>query len=108
MLGWTTETFVDIPLEHHRHTGGADGIWRNWFKNGRANYIVGYHPLFMFAKCVKRLARPPVAIAAAGLWAGYTSGYFSRAPRVDDKALRAYLHREQLARLRGRPSLWGK
>ena len=39
MLGWETRTFDGLQLVHHRETGGADGTWKNWVKNGRANYI---------------------------------------------------------------------
>ncbi|MDY7036589.1 MAG: glycosyltransferase family A protein, partial [Thermodesulfobacteriota bacterium] len=54
MLGWKTRTFPELQLIHLRRTGEADGAWANWVKNGRANYISGYHPLFMFFKCLKR------------------------------------------------------
>jgi glycosyltransferase involved in cell wall biosynthesis len=37
MLGWTSLTFSDIKLLHHRPAGGAEGAWKNWVKNGRAN-----------------------------------------------------------------------
>ena len=59
MLGWKSQTFNDIPIVQHRRTGAADGWWRDNFKNGRANYICGYHPLFMILKCVKRFFRVP-------------------------------------------------
>ena len=47
MLGWKTRTFNKIELVHHRPTGGAYGAWSDNVKNGLANYVVGYHPLFM-------------------------------------------------------------
>ena len=49
MLGWTTYTFPDLKLCHHRPAGGAQGTWKNLLKNGLANYVAGYHPLFMLA-----------------------------------------------------------
>ena len=45
--GWTTRTFPELRVVQHKPTGGADGSLKNWFKNGRANYLTGYHPLFM-------------------------------------------------------------
>jgi biofilm PGA synthesis N-glycosyltransferase PgaC len=38
--GWTTRTFADLKLVQHKPTGGADGFWRDRFKNGRANYML--------------------------------------------------------------------
>ena len=75
--GWTTRTFRVLKIVQHKATGTADGSWRNWFKNGRANYITGYHPVFMLAKCFKRAFRPPLFIQAIALWAGFSSGSFS-------------------------------
>ena len=66
MLGWHTFTFDDLRLIHHRETGRADGSWKNWVKNGRANYVVGYHPLFMLAKCAKRVVERPYVVGVAG------------------------------------------
>jgi poly-beta-1,6-N-acetyl-D-glucosamine synthase len=106
MHGWRTYSFKDLHVLQLKRTGSADGPWKNWFKNGRANYIVGYHPLFMFSKCLKRLVKPPVLIGAAALWLGYLSGYWMRVPQVADEKLIRYLRRQQINRLLFRPSLW--
>jgi glycosyltransferase involved in cell wall biosynthesis len=106
MLGWKTSTFPELPLIHHRKTGEADGCWRNWFKNGRANYNVGYHPLFMLGKCVKRAFRRPYGVASLALWCGFVTGYFSLAPRRADRNLIQYLRGEQLRALLGKKCLW--
>jgi glycosyltransferase involved in cell wall biosynthesis len=106
MLGWRTCSFKELKVLQLKPTGSADGNWRNWFKNGRANYITGYHPLFMLTKCLKRLISPPVVIGATGLFCGYTSGYLKRVPQVADAELIRYLRRQQLNRLTFRESLW--
>jgi glycosyltransferase involved in cell wall biosynthesis len=106
MLGWKTYSFSELKLSHHRVAGEADGAWKNWVKNGRANYITGYHPLFMLVKCAKRLFERPYGLAALGLFSGFFSGYLKRVPRVEDEALVRYLRREQINRLLFRQSLW--
>lgn len=105
-LGWSTRTLRHLKVIQHRETGGADGSWRNWFKNGRANYIVGYHPLFMFAKCCRRSVQRPLLLAAAALWSGYVTGYLTRAHRVPDPAAIRFLRTQQFRALLGRPSFW--
>jgi glycosyltransferase involved in cell wall biosynthesis len=107
MLGWKTHSFRDLQVLQLKATGGADGSWSNWFKNGRANYIAGYHPLFMISKCVRRLFMKPVLLGAAGLFCGYVSGSLKRIPRVPDPDLIRYLRKQQISRLLFRPSLWG-
>jgi glycosyltransferase involved in cell wall biosynthesis len=108
MLGWRTRSFPELKLNHHRQTGKADGAWKNWFKNGRANYIVGYHPLFMLAKCVKRLFVKPYGVASVALWIGFASGYTARVPRVNDRDLIRYLRHQQMRAVLFRKSLWGE
>ena len=106
MLGWTTLTFRDIPLRHHRFTGTEDGVWKNQVKFGLANYITGYHPLFMMIKCLRRALMKPFMVGALGLWWGFCRGYINRMARVDDPELIRYVRRQQINKLLLRPSLW--
>ena len=105
MLGWKSLTFPGIFIVHLRATGGAYGSWSNWVKNGLANYITGYHPVFMLCKCVKRMLYRP-HLAGIGLWCGFMKGYFKRIPQVDDRAMIKYLRRQQWRALTFRQSLW--
>lgn len=106
MLGWTTRTFRNIPLRHHRYTGSADGTWKNLVKFGLSNYIAGYHPLFMFAKCFKRLFQEPYVIGSLGLACGFLKGYVTGHAQVNDPALIHFVRQQQINRLLMRPSLW--
>jgi len=106
MLGWRTRTFPELPVEQLKTTGSADGRWRNWVKNGVANYVACYHPLFMLGKCLRRALRRPFAGLALA-W-GYFSGYVKRLPRVDEPEFRRYVRQQQWQCLRGRPSLWSE
>jgi glycosyltransferase involved in cell wall biosynthesis len=106
MLGWQTRSFPDLRVMHYRYTGAEDGSWRNAVKNGRASYISGYHPLFIFAKCVRRLARKPYLIGSLGLFWGFISSYMKKIPQVDDPRLINYLRREQVKRLLLKSSIW--
>jgi hypothetical protein len=106
MLGWITLTFGDLRLTHHRLSGGEYGQWSNLIKNGRANYIAGYHPLFMLLKCLRRAFEKPYLIEGCGLWFGFVGGYLRRIPQADDKDLIKYFRRQQMNRLLGRKSLW--
>ena len=106
MLGWQTKSYDDLKIIHHRHTGAADGTWRNFVKNGRANYISGYHPLFMFTKSIKRIIEKPYLIGSLGLLYGFISGYLKNISQVDDKALINYVRRQQINRLLFKESIW--
>jgi len=106
MLGWRTRSLPDLRLLQLRHTGASDGMWSNAVKNGRANYVCGYHPLFMLGKCVRRLLRKPYLIGSLGLFWGFITGYLRCVSMVDDSQAITYLRKQQLARLTGRSTMW--
>lgn len=106
MLGWRTESFNELRTIHHRFTGTAESKWRDQVKNGRAYYVAGYHPLFMAAKFVYRLASKPYVTGSVGMAFGFLSGYLQRSPQVADQALIQYVRQQQLRRLLGRDSVW--
>lgn len=106
MLGWKSRTFRDLKVIHYRYTGAADGQWRSYVKYGRANYISGYHPLFLVLKCLRRVLHKPILLGAIGIFYGYVSAYLKGLPRVDDRALIAYLRRQQLNKILMRETIW--
>jgi len=106
MMGYETRTFPELKLIQHRVTGSADGTWQNWVKNGRANYIAGYHPLFMIFKCFKRTFQKPYFIVSSGLFYGFISGYLQKIPQVSNDKLLQYLRKQQLRRLLLMKSIW--
>jgi hypothetical protein len=107
MVGWTTRTFPDLRVIQLKRTGSSDGSWRNWYKNGFANYIAGYHPLFILAKCAKRVLQKPPVLSSIALLAGFLSGYFKGTPQVQDSELIRYLRKHQLRRLLFLSSIYG-
>jgi len=106
MLGWKSRTFADLKVLHYRYTGAADGLWKTNVKYGRANYVSGYHPLFMAFKCLKRVFDKPVLLGAVGIFYGYVSSYLKRMPQVDDKVLIAYIRKQQLNKIFMRETIW--
>lgn len=106
MLGWDTRSFPEVPLRHHRYTGAADGKWKNYVKFGVANYVTGYHPLFMAVKCLRRCFQRPYLLGAMGLGWGFLRAYLQKLPQVDDRDLIRYVRHQQLNKLLLRPSLW--
>jgi hypothetical protein len=106
MLGWSTRSFLHLQVSHFRFTGAAEGAWKDCVKNGRANYVAGYHPLFMFFKCMRRLGKKPYLVGAAGLGWGYLSAFWKRAPRIGDRDLIHYTRTQQMRRLLLLDSIW--
>jgi hypothetical protein len=106
MFGWSTRSFLDLQIQHHRWTGAAYGRWGGIVKNGKTDYVSGYHPLFVVAKSVARLGKRPYVLGSLALLYGYISAYLQKIPRVDDPQLIKYLQRQQLAKLCGQETIW--
>lgn len=106
MLGWGSMSFIDLQLNHHRWTGAAYGKWGGIVKNGKTDYVSGYHPLFVAAKAAARVSQKPYIIGSLGLVYGYVSAAIEGIPQVDDPAVIRYLRQQQLAKLSGRETIW--
>jgi len=106
MLGWSSRSFLDLQIQHHRWTGAAYGRWGGIMKNGKTDYVSGYHPLFMLAKSVTRLWKRPYVLGSVALLYGYVSAFLQSTPRVDDPQLIKYLQRQQLAKLCCQETIW--
>jgi poly-beta-1,6-N-acetyl-D-glucosamine synthase len=106
MLGWTSRSFPELLIHHHRVTGSAYGLWGAAVKDGRADHVSGYHPLFILAKSVARLPRKPYVIGSIGLLWGHIKCHLNGTKRINDAQLIKYLRRQQMARLLGHETIW--
>jgi biofilm PGA synthesis N-glycosyltransferase PgaC len=106
MKGWETRSLSDVSVIHYRVPGAAWGKWLGSTKNGQADYVVGYHPLFLGAKCLRRLFRTPVIVGALGLAFGWISSHWKGLSKIEDPAFVAYVRHQQLRRLIGQSSIW--
>jgi biofilm PGA synthesis N-glycosyltransferase PgaC len=106
MLGWASKSFFDIHMIHHRFTGASWGKWGGLVKDGKIDYVSGYHPLFLAAKSIVRLGRRPYFLGSFALLYGYVSACLHRTPQVDDSSVIRYLRQQQLARLFGGETIW--
>jgi biofilm PGA synthesis N-glycosyltransferase PgaC len=106
LRGWQTRSLPDLPLVHYRVTGTAFGKWGGFIKNGQADYIVGYHPLFFGAKCIRRLFKPPLLLGAMGIAYGWLAARWKGIARIEDREFVTYVRRQQLRRLSFQTTIW--
>lgn len=106
MLGWTTMSFFDLQMKHHRPTGVSWGRWTSVAKVGHIEYVYGSHPIYLLAKSLARMVRRPYVLGSLAMLYGYGKASVLRAPRVNDPELIRYLRRQQLNRMMGRETIW--
>jgi len=104
MGGWKTWSFPDIKAIHHRPTGlgNSKGLLRARYVQGRADYGIGSHPLFVIGKSVRRMIKePPFLAGGLARMAGYLTGLVRDRDRgVPEEVIRFYRN-EQIERILG-------
>jgi glycosyltransferase involved in cell wall biosynthesis len=104
MLGWTTRSFPDIGIIHHRRTGATSKFMQ--VDSGKGCYFLGYHPAFILLKAIKWVPRKPFLIGAVAFLYGYIRAYISNFPKIDDREFVEYLRKQQRNRLLFRETIW--
>ncbi len=101
MIGWNTRSFREKSFFHHRPLGTAErGKVGSAFAYGKKDYILGGHPLWQMFRSIYRMKQRPYLVAGAALFAGYVSGFLSRAERPVSRELMAFHRSEQMQKLR--------
>jgi len=102
MRGWKTWSFADIKAVHHRPTGlgSASSILKARFGQGKSEYDLGNHPLFVLLKSIRRCAREkPFIVGGLARFAGYLSQCARRPPRQVSADVIRFYRKEQLRRI---------
>ena len=101
MRGWQTRTFPEKPYAHHRKMGTATArVWSAPFKVGRADYVLGSHPLWEFARCVYQTTRPPILLGGSLRLAGFVWAMISGTAKQVPADFVEFRRKEQMHRLR--------
>ncbi len=105
MLGFRSRSFRHIHAFHHRPQGHAGGFWKSRVAAGRAAYQIGYSPLFVVARALRRSLDRPFIIGGILLLAGYLQGFWN-AQRTCSPELVRFVRKQQLRRLFWMESQW--
>jgi glycosyltransferase involved in cell wall biosynthesis len=105
-LGWETKSFQNLHIIHYKPTGYNTGSYKWTIILGKANYYCGYHPLFVVAKCIKRMFKIPYIIGGLGILYGYFNDYIKNSEQVNDRDVINFIQKEQINKLTFRKSIW--
>jgi biofilm PGA synthesis N-glycosyltransferase PgaC len=96
--GWTTTSFTDLRIRHHRPVGRRDESRRKrLFAVGKAAYYSGYRPSYLLLRSLYRARKEAMALM---MIVGYASAALRREPRCEPAVL-GYIRSQQ--RLRALP-----
>jgi glycosyltransferase involved in cell wall biosynthesis len=100
MKGWQTRTFPEKPYVHHRQMGTATAtVWMTPFKVGRADYLLGSHPLWEFARSIYQTTRPPILLGGTLRFLGFVWAMVSDGEKQVPADFIRFRRKEQMNRL---------
>ena len=101
MHGWEVESFPECKIMHHRRTGtGNHSVMRAMYREGVMDYMLGYHPVFQIAKCIRRIQENPYFLAGLSRMTGYIFASLRKEKRPVTDTFVAFIRREQMERLK--------
>lgn len=99
MLGWTTRSFIEHELIHHRPIDARQSnVLRSRFDMGALYWFLGYHWLYHAVRSARSAVQDfPLVVGGLALFAGYVWAALRRAPRYDADYV-DFVRKSQLAR----------
>jgi poly-beta-1,6-N-acetyl-D-glucosamine synthase len=99
MKGWRVKSFPELEVRHHRPIGSAVGVLRYRYRQGFADYAIGYYPVFEIARLLRHIPNRPFFLAAMAQLSGFVAASLRREKRDVSPELVVFLRSEQKARL---------
>ena len=104
MQGWEAWPLRELIVTHHRPEGAASGLLASGVERGKGSYFMGYHPVFMMARVLRRILRPRFFTDGIGMFVGYFSSLARHDERIADPQFIRFLRQQQLRKLLFLPS----
>lgn len=99
MKGWRVQSFPELEIRHHKPYGSAVGVLGYFYRQGVADYSIGYHPAFEFVRMVRHIPYRPFFSGAMVQLCGFVAASLRRGKRAVSPELVAFLRKEQKRRL---------
>lgn len=102
MNGWESRSFKEYKVLHHRPCGTTTGysLYKARYIQGKTDYSIGSHPLFMIAKMISRMLKEkPLIIGSLVRTIGYLTSYIVMEKKQVPADVVKYLRKEQISRL---------
>ncbi len=101
MHGWKTRSFPYLKVLHYRPTGtqGTSNLLCVRFKQGKSDYLLGYHPIFYMAMLIRRFYEKPYIIGSMCRLSGFIHAWVTSGRKSVPDEFIHFLRREQIKRL---------
>lgn len=99
MYGWNASSFSDVIFYHLRPEGSGTGALKANYERGLGCYFMGYHPMFLVLRAMKRMRTYPFVVGGIFMMLGYFKCIFVREKKIDDPDFITYLRKNQINRI---------
>ena len=99
--GWKVVSFLTLKIYHYRFTGAATGYLKSCIEQGNGAYRMGYHPLFMIARGIRRITDKPFFIGGMAMIGGYFMAWLKKQEFLADPTVVRYVRQSQMKQLAG-------
>ncbi|PKO13516.1 MAG: glycosyltransferase family 2 protein [Chloroflexi bacterium HGW-Chloroflexi-10] len=99
--GWRVRSFLSLKIYHYRFTGAATGFLKSCVEQGHGAYRMGYHPLFMIARGIRRMTDRPFLIGGAAMIGAYFMAWLHKQELLADPMVVRYVRQTQMKQLAG-------
>ena len=100
MKGWLIRSFPELQIYHHKSPQTFREKLKNSYIYGEREYTCKTHPVYVMAKCVRRLWQKPYVLSSLARLTGYFRALIFRYHRDIPDDIARYMRQEQLQRLR--------
>jgi hypothetical protein len=90
-----------LKIYHYRFTGAATGYLKSCIEQGRGAYRMGYHPLFMIARGIRRITDRPYFIGGMAMIGAYFMAWLKKQEFLADPTVVRYVRKSQMKQLAG-------
>jgi len=98
-LGWKVSSFLEFPMYHYRFTGAATGFLKSCIEQGNGAYRIGYHPLYMVARGIRRVTDRPYLLGGMAMIAAYFYAWLRGDEILADASVVHFVRRTQMSKL---------
>jgi glycosyltransferase involved in cell wall biosynthesis len=100
MYGWEIKNIKNLIVLHLRPTGTTGiNIFKTRFRDGIKDYLLGYHPIFLIIKCLKRIFEKPFFLGSFLRLIGYFFSYMNNDTNNLPKNVINFIRNDQKNRL---------
>lgn len=92
--GWKVQAFSEYNIFHHKPGYLKRGIWKERFREGRIDYVLGTHAIYEFSKFIRRIPESPILLGALVRVIGYLEALITCKDKIPPPEIMEYIKKE--------------